>query len=185
MPKVNSRKNHKSCDVVADFFLVQLNQNSGDSITNLKLQKLCYYAQAWCLVLLNKPVFDEHIEAWAHGPVVPSLYRRFKEYKWESIDPTNIKTDPYNELEKNEIDVLLGVWAKYGGYNGTYLEDLTHNELPWKKAYSGTNKNKRCTNKITQSDMKIYFKELMDVYEQHTRSTSTSGSTAVNIEGQL
>ena len=41
-----------------------------------KLQKLCYYAQAWSLVWDEEPLFEENIEAWANGPVVPRLYRK-------------------------------------------------------------------------------------------------------------
>lgn len=39
-----------------------------------KLHKLLYYAQAWHLVWEEEPLFREHIEAWANGPVVPALY---------------------------------------------------------------------------------------------------------------
>jgi len=40
-------------------------------MTAMKLQKLCYYAQAWSLVWDERPLFDERIEAWANGPVCP------------------------------------------------------------------------------------------------------------------
>ena len=43
-------------------------------ITTMKLQKLCYYAQAWSLVWEEEPLFDEEFEAWANGPVCPELY---------------------------------------------------------------------------------------------------------------
>src|SRR5688572_102804 len=43
-------------------------------MTAMKLQKLVYYAQAWSLVWDEKPMFEDPIEAWASGPVVPTLY---------------------------------------------------------------------------------------------------------------
>ena len=55
---------------VANWFL------SKGSVTHKKLQKLCYYSQAWhCALYDGTPLFAERIEAWVHGPVIPELYR--------------------------------------------------------------------------------------------------------------
>ena len=43
-----------------------------------KLQKLCYYCQAWSLVWDEEPLFHENIEAWINGPVIPVLYQKHK-----------------------------------------------------------------------------------------------------------
>ena len=50
-------------------------QKCGD-MSCMKLQKLCYYAQAWSLVWDDAPLFDEDFEAWASGPVCPELFHR-------------------------------------------------------------------------------------------------------------
>ncbi|WP_307850044.1 MULTISPECIES: type II toxin-antitoxin system antitoxin SocA domain-containing protein [unclassified Saccharopolyspora] len=42
-------------------------------MTAMKLQKLVYYSQAWHLVWDERPLFDEPVQAWANGPVVPDL----------------------------------------------------------------------------------------------------------------
>ena len=60
---------------VADYFLSLVDEDAGDSMTNLRLQKLLFYAQAWHLALTNRPLFEEDFEAWVHGPVIPSFYR--------------------------------------------------------------------------------------------------------------
>jgi uncharacterized phage-associated protein len=60
---------------VAEFFLAKTDEDEGDLISNLKLQKLCYYAQGLALAVRDQPLFPEPIEAWLHGPVVPTLYR--------------------------------------------------------------------------------------------------------------
>ena len=49
-------------------------------ITNLKLQKLLYYAQGCVMALTDEPLFDEDIQAWEHGPVVPEIYHKYKSY---------------------------------------------------------------------------------------------------------
>ena len=48
---------------VARFFLTK------ESMTHLKLQKLCYYAQAWYLTIYGQRLFNEEFQAWLHGPV--------------------------------------------------------------------------------------------------------------------
>ena len=52
----------------------------GDLMTNLRLQKLLYFAQGWHLARFGRPLFDASIEAWPYGPVVPEVYRAYKEY---------------------------------------------------------------------------------------------------------
>ncbi len=49
-------------------------------ISNLKLQKLLYYCQAYSYALMGKPMFAEDMEAWDYGPVVPSIYQEYKKY---------------------------------------------------------------------------------------------------------
>ena len=48
------------------------------AMTTMKLQKLCYYSQAWSLAWDDKPLFDEDFQAWANGPVCPELFRWHK-----------------------------------------------------------------------------------------------------------
>ena len=61
-------------------YLLALAHSKGDQISNLKLQKLLYYLQGFSLVVNNKPLFPEAIEAWTHGPVVASVYHKYSKY---------------------------------------------------------------------------------------------------------
>lgn len=58
---------------VAKYFLILVDREAGDTITELKLQKLMYIAQGIHLALYDSPLFKEEIEAWQDGPVVPAL----------------------------------------------------------------------------------------------------------------
>jgi uncharacterized phage-associated protein len=109
-------------------FLVALSQDAGDPVTNLKLQKLLYYAQAWYLVIYGKPLFDDRIEAWPHGPVVPRVYGRFKHYRWEPI----VEEIKAPELPQQIRDHLIEVMQVFGVYTAYQLERMTHQEAPWK-----------------------------------------------------
>ena len=63
---------------VADFFVYLANQLEDDQISNLKLNKLLYYAQGTHLARTGKPLFENAIEAWQYGPVVPEVYQKYK-----------------------------------------------------------------------------------------------------------
>lgn len=58
-------------------FIIRYSNKKGYGITNLKLQKLLYFIQAYYLVAFDKPCFEEPIEGWDFGPVVPEVYKRF------------------------------------------------------------------------------------------------------------
>ncbi len=73
-----------SCFEIADYF-IWLANNTGSFISNLKLQKLVYYAQAWYLAIHDQPLFNEEFEAWIHGPVIPVLYQKYKTFSWKPI----------------------------------------------------------------------------------------------------
>lgn len=106
-------------------------------ISNKKIQKLLYYAQAWHLVLDPKhdKLFKDHFEAWIHGPAIPSIYGIFKKYLHNPID---VKPDSQlisTNLTDSEKSLIEGVWRVYGiPYDADYLELLTHNEKPWQEA---------------------------------------------------
>lgn len=73
---------------VADFFISTANEGDpeeDDGITNMKLNKLLFFAQAASLQRFGKPLFDTPLEAWKYGPVVKDVYRTFKGYQRDSI----------------------------------------------------------------------------------------------------
>lgn len=150
-------KNLLSCNTVADFFLLQLDQTSGDTISNLKLQKLCYYAQAWFCAVNKSQLFSDKIEAWAHGPVVPSLYNRFRKCGLGTIPTGSIVTQPLTDLHKTHIDFLEEIWSKYSHFSGTELELLTHSESPWIQAYGDRKAGSHCSEEITIKSMIEFY----------------------------
>ncbi len=127
-------------------------------ITTWKLQKLCFYAQAWSLVWNNKPLFDSRIEAWANGPVIPDLYNRHRgAYCISEIDgnSSNLTKD-----QREIIDLTLGV---YGDKEPTWLSELTHSEAPWLNARkrAGLGPGERGDSEITLDDMEEYYTGLI------------------------
>ena len=130
----------------------------GDWVTNLKLQKLIYYAQAWHLALYKTPIFDDPIQAWIHGPVVYSVYNRFKHHRWDPI--TN--TPPNPNLPTSLIKHLEEVYDVFGSYSAFDLEKMTHNETPWINARGGMSIDQPSHNPISQQDMAVFYSNLAE-----------------------
>ena len=122
-----------------------------EGITNLKLQKVLYFAQACSLAQREKPLFSDRIEAWEHGPVVPKVYQ---EYKKNASNPIIVKKDAVSLSEK-EKEFVADVWKTFGGYSAGKLVDITHAHKPWKEAYKSTGKA------ISQKSLKEYYKPLL------------------------
>jgi len=76
---------NKAIDV-ARYILTLLDEDTaGDLMSHLKLQKLLYYCQGFTLALLNRPLFEDKVVAWQHGPVVPTVWEEFKHYGSQPI----------------------------------------------------------------------------------------------------
>jgi uncharacterized phage-associated protein len=134
---------------VAKYFLAQTNEEAGDLMSNLKLQKLLYYAQGFHLALYDEPLFPESIEAWTYGPVVPEVYRAYKKYDSGAIPiPEDID---FSQYEQQSRELLDEVYSVYGQFSAWKLLSLIHEEEPWKNAREGNLL-------ITHQAMKKHFK---------------------------
>ena len=89
------------------------NADNGDSITNLKLQKLLYYMQGYYLAVFGKPLFEEDIEAWQYGPVVPKSYDKFSTYGKGVLMPTSEGVASFKEEEEELLNEVFEVYNDY------------------------------------------------------------------------
>lgn len=120
---------------VANFFIDLANADPDECMTNLRVNKLLYFAQGWSLVQLKKPLFKDDIQAWKYGPVVPEVYEAYKEYGRERISQTKGDYTP-DCFTSDELNLLCDVIDEYGKYSSTGLVELTHVEgSPWEKVY--------------------------------------------------
>lgn len=132
--------------------LINLSHEKGTPVSNLKLQKLVYYSQAWYLAIFKKPLFVEDIEAWVHGPVVPQIFRLYRDYKWSPLPQAGnaaVSTKVRKHLEE--------VWNAYGNRSAYDLERLTHSEDPWKEARIGLSPDESSHNVIEKDSMRKYY----------------------------
>ncbi len=127
-------------------------------VSAMKLQKLMFYAQAWTLVWDESPLFDEDFQAWANGPVLPTLYQKHR--GMFKVDASLFKEADSGALSDGERSNVERVLAFYGDKTAQWLSNLTHQEDPWRLARGDTPVGEPSTNVITQGAMHEYYSSL-------------------------
>lgn len=121
----------------------------------MKLQRLVYYCQAWSLVWEDRTIYENRIEAWAHGPVVVDLYYAHRgKYMLESVGGNP------SILLQSDIQTIDAVLEYYGEKSSQWLSDLTHQEHPWQKVRDPLSKGQRGSEEITLASMAEYYGSL-------------------------
>jgi len=151
---------------IADY-LIALSNETGNLLTNHKLQKLLYYAQAWYLAIQDKPLFEGNFEAWVHGPVLREVFHEYSRFKWRPIQRDDLDQryldwfraefgEELNEYMDNVVD-------EYFGLTSYELERLTRREEPWLKARHGLQEDEPSTNIIENDWMRKFYKQYIEV----------------------
>ena len=147
---LNLNKNYK-VEEIAEWFLnknrIQMNFEDSEYITNLKLQKLLYYAQGYFLAKRDDPLFQEDFLAWEHGPVVKKIYDK---YKVNGASGIVYEKDFDVEMNEETEEILEEVYEEYGQYTAWKLRNMTHEEEPWKST--------RINEVIKKEKIKEFFK---------------------------
>lgn len=163
-----------SAATVANYFIDKAAE-SGTGLTMLQLIKLVYIAHGWSLAALDRGVIgDEQIQAWRHGPVIPSLYHEFKRFGRSIItrkatdfifsnenDQQDLftvnSTEPSVDPSDSDLVFILDyVWAVYKQYSAGDLVSMTHQPgSPWSQCYSNDQQNRI----IDDETIKHYYKD--------------------------
>lgn len=139
---------------IADWFVHK------ETMPQKKLQKLCYYSQAWYKALFDEQLFKGSFEAWVHGPVHRELWNETTQFGYEKIKKLPVAG---KELPVNIIDFLEDVYFTYGSFDGEELERLTHTEEPWLKAREGLGYRKPSNKVVTLESMGEYYKRIANI----------------------
>jgi uncharacterized phage-associated protein len=140
--------------------IVQLGTGpEGESIcvSMMRLQKLLYFSQGWSLALLGRPLFDEVIEAWKYGPVVPKVYHDFK--RGSEPITQSIIGKPEGAVSETTMSLIEAVWRNYASYTPIELANLTHQEPAWLEARGGLPADAACTNPLSLETMTESFRQ--------------------------
>lgn len=154
-------------------YIINYSNKRKYGISNLKLQKVLYFVQAFFLMNKknNKPCFTESIEAWEFGPVVPIAYREYRRFGSTDIPTIDsyIKVDPFNlwnlsiinfseECLSEEDRILIeDVVDQLSDFSATDLVKITQNQNLWIESYS-----ENSNNEIKVQSMINYFNQIID-----------------------
>jgi len=143
-----------TAEQIANFYISLVRNDPDNDMTNMKLNKLLYFAQGRYLVKKGVPLFSDNIEAWEHGPVINSVYQK---YKYCGSSPISVVDDDYgyDNFSSDDINFLLDIYDEYGKYSASKLRKMTHEiGSPWEEVY----KHKSSLHEeILNSDIKKYF----------------------------
>ena len=116
---------------VANTVLRKASEN-GAEVTCLKLQGILYFLASHYAKITNKRLFNEDFETWTHGPVLPSIYRKFGSYGPEPIrgyakDAAGVVEFVNLQDNKTFRTVLDNVYDATINHTGTHLRQITRN----------------------------------------------------------
>lgn len=131
-------------------YIIYLCKKKGYLVNNMKLQKLLYFTQATFLVALNQKCFEEDIEAWDVGPVIPDVYYEYAKYGGCSCD---CKTTNFSYITENDKKFIQTVVNDCGPLTSSYLTNITLHQKPWMIAYATSKKNRI----ISCKELKEFF----------------------------
>lgn len=117
----------------------------GRSVTNLALQKIVYFCHVWSLIQLGRPLIRHAFEAWEFGPVLPYLYRDFRDFDRQPITQRSMAFDPLSgasriveyEFEADVEALLSRTVDFYSRLSAGDLVRLSHAEGgPWDQVWN-------------------------------------------------
>ncbi|WEK82359.1 MAG: hypothetical protein PR2021_2890 [Candidatus Phytoplasma pruni] len=86
-------------------------ENNIFPVTQMKMNKMIYYAYAKSLVEYNEPLVTEEMQAWIYEPVFPTLTKFLKKkFTYQPIPINTIKCGKASKLtaqQKTIIDVII------------------------------------------------------------------------------
>ena len=118
---------------------IRLAKEEDRTVTPMQVIKLAYIAHGWCLALNDVPLFNDQVQAWKFGPVLPELYHALKMYGNGPVEkpiwPAGELQDP-GEGDRSLRALIRRVWDEYKECSAWQLSELTHREgTPWSQIW--------------------------------------------------
>ena len=132
------KKQGFSAKQVAKWFVERAGKDvelGGEYLTQLKLQKLLYYAKGFFYVFENKPLFKDSIYSQKFGPVVKTVVEDLKPFAYEPI--VKIFDSEEDISDPEVLKILEFVYEKVGKFSAKTLVSFTHQESPWAESKIG------------------------------------------------
>jgi uncharacterized phage-associated protein len=148
---------------VIAYAFVKKGIEEGNYVTQMKLQKIVYFAHGYHLAKYGEPLINEEFEAWKFGPVVQTIYQDYKLYGSDNIIDTGLITNESEALEGTKLDAsamdaINYTWDVTKHLNAGQLSRWSHLEgSPWAQVYNG----KQPSIPIKNTAIEDYFKKVL------------------------
>lgn len=150
--------NHTTTQKLCNWFIQQANAK-GLPLTPIKLNHLVILADWWHLHGNGDFLLNERAEAWACGPVLPSIYHEYKDQPpYFAIEHPSRRQPPLEE-ETDIIPYLEYIWSVYAKYTPRQLGRInTAPSSPWRQVQGKQGEAER--QQITREHVEAYFQTL-------------------------
>ena len=119
---------------IANFFIESHLHDKGRPIDSLKLQKMVYITYGWYWALLDKKLFEDEIQAWDYGPVIPSVWYAFKQ-QGDEIREIYGMSLKYSIFQTSK-EIFEAIYEAYINHDNAELALITHVPgTPWDSVY--------------------------------------------------
>lgn len=135
---------------IAKYIICEMNRTN-QTVTQLKLQKLLYFVEAYYMAKYEKErLFEDEFFAWTYGPVCKKVYDKYKSYY-----DLPIKEYDCEDIKDTQIqDSIRIVCDAFGSLSTSKLIAITHlKNSPWDNA---SNNN----GIISKQETKEWFRKL-------------------------
>ena len=146
---------------MAEYILMLDSRREDPDVTQLKLHKLLYLAQANYLASTGRRLIDSDVEAFRHGPVIDAIRSTYKPYDRDIIVNRH-KPSRKTTLPPDAADFLNRIWEMYQDNSASYLRNLTHRQDPWRDNYVEGESHRL----IPDADMADYFSQKVPVTQR-------------------
>lgn len=134
-------------------YIIRREAECSRSVSNLRLQKLLYFVQAYFFLSLDEPCFNNRIEAWDFGPVVPAVYHKYKRFGSMIIQEN--EECPVGDIDEEDCQRIDDMLDACADKTTRELVNISHQQAPWKLAYKNL-----FSNEITQKSIRNMFAEM-------------------------
>lgn len=149
--------------------VLKIGKRKGMPFTPMQLMKLVYIAHGWSLAVLDRDIFQDKIEAWKYGPVIPSLYQATKQFGRNSIPQELVDDQSPSKVSPDVLSFLEDVVGKYGHLNGIQLSNLTHLPgTPWHQVYEPNRSNLEISDHL----IKQHYSVKLDEHRQNSTAAA-------------
>jgi uncharacterized phage-associated protein len=148
-------------EYAADYF-ISLGEKAQRPLTPLELQKMLYFLEGLHLALTDERLFGESFQAWKNGPALPSVYKRFKNFKADPIVLEQGRANYDSKIQPYIVEMIDLVHQVFSKFDAPKLVGLTHLPgTPWDvlRRNLGIKKGQNSEAPIDSEEIKGWFKE--------------------------